>query len=545
MDMKKIGLCLILFLMTAHRVWAIDRIGVRQVNNIGEFYNTVTNEKFVLRGNNTYIDIFNYNPTDLKSMFDEFRVYGYNSIRIFVSFDWLGNESGGLLNAYMEGMANVLKEAEKRNIYVLIVLDALPSKGGYYPSGAPIPVWDATNMVIHDQNINKYYMDQAFIDAKKKYVSDFINALKSKNVPLEVVLGYEIGNESLFALDQEPLSLTSGMVTTATGSYDMGDAGQRQHLMDISLINWSTKVREAIKTADPQALAGFCPYGPYGIPKYAPHGAMDTYWMFADPDKGGSTVDFVDLHVYPFAGAMEPQMAAYRISSHKKPIVLGEFGADTGDYATAADGAAKLKAWQVESCKYSFAGWWTWIWDFGATGFHSVVESDGTIKKALAPIYRSNPCQSSNTTTATGYLESVSCTSLAGWAGKVETTSPLKVHLYADRTTFLGEVSANQSREQAVCKVLNTNEPSCNHGFSFNVPDSLKDGKSHTINAYAIENWIWPMAGSGKTINCAGHKAGDFNNDNQVNNQDLDIIKANFGSYTIFDYNTVVENFNT
>jgi hypothetical protein len=45
-------------------------------------------------------------------------------------------------------------------------------------------------------------------------------------------------------------------------------------------------------------------------------------------------------------------------------------------------------------------------------------------------------------------------------------------------------------------------------------------------------------------IGTATGTAGDVTNDNHVNNDDLDVIKAKFGNpYTIFDYNNLVENF--
>lgn len=157
----------------------------------------------------------------------------------------------------------------------------------------------------------------------------------------------------------------------------------------------------------------------------------------------------------------------------------------------------------------------------------------------------------SNTPTTTpssikGYLGTVSCKTLTGWAGDTNhPTKQVNVHFYYDGSHLLGAVTANQTQGQAVCEAIGSTESPCNHGFSYTIPALLLDGHSHTIDAYAIgESGNNPkLADSGKIITCAS-TTGDLTNDGHINDDDFTVIKAKFGNpYTIYDYNSVIENF--
>ncbi len=111
---------------------------------------------------------------------------------------------------------------------------------------------------------------------------------------------------------------------------------------------------------------------------------------------------------------------------------------------------------------------------------------------------------------AKGYHDSLSCSVSAGWACDEDNYSqPLDIHFYKDGPAgeggiFIGKATANLQREVAVGKVCGGNR---SHGFSFAIPQSLKDGTSHSIYAYAIN--IGPNAKnpllnlSPRTITCS------------------------------------------
>lgn len=81
------------------------------------------------------------------------------------------------------------------------------------------------------------------------------------------------------------------------------------------------------------------------------------------------------------------------------------------------------------------------------------------------------------------------CTSMQGWAcDGTNFSQPLQIHFYADGLfnqggKFIGSTVANVPREAAVAAKCGGVAA---HGFTFAYPASLKDGKTHTIYAYAI-----------------------------------------------------------
>jgi hypothetical protein len=111
-----------------------------------------------------------------------------------------------------------------------------------------------------------------------------------------------------------------------------------------------------------------------------------------------------------------------------------------------------------------------------------------------------------------GFFDYADCDKFAGWTCDADDYSqPLYVHFYIDGPagtgTYLFNTVANTSREVA---------PACggigSHGFYVSPPTSIKDGKPHTIYAYAINVPVGvnPLLGS-KLIQCqaSAHANGD------------------------------------
>jgi len=85
-----------------------------------------------------------------------------------------------------------------------------------------------------------------------------------------------------------------------------------------------------------------------------------------------------------------------------------------------------------------------------------------------------------------GYFDGADCNNASGWVcDSSYYTQPLKVNLYADglqgKGVLIGTMVANVARESAVANLCGGN---VNHGFIFPIPQSLKDGKTHTIYIY-------------------------------------------------------------
>ncbi len=102
-----------------------------------------------------------------------------------------------------------------------------------------------------------------------------------------------------------------------------------------------------------------------------------------------------------------------------------------------------------------------------------------------------------------GSFDSASCDSLVGWTKDPDTIASIDVHFYADGPastgTFLGSTTANIYR-------ADLSYTDKNHGFSFATPFNLKDGQTHQIYVYAIDDQGGTnplLTNSPKSIQCS------------------------------------------
>ena len=138
-----------------------------------------------------------------------------------------------------------------------------------------------------------------------------------------------------------------------------------------------------------------------------------------------------------------------------------------------------------------------------------------------------------------GFHDLSNCTTIAGWTCDPDNyTKPLGVHFYineSNREVFIGGINANLPRETAVSNSCGGQR---NHGFWFNMSNSLvniADGKPHKVYAYAINIPLGSnplLSYSPKTITCEGPP-----NNPPVLNQDIPdrILIRNDRHQDVFD----------
>ena len=107
-----------------------------------------------------------------------------------------------------------------------------------------------------------------------------------------------------------------------------------------------------------------------------------------------------------------------------------------------------------------------------------------------------------------GHFDGVDCNNFWGWTKDPDKIGAIDVNFYLDGPmgsgNSIGSITANQYR-QDLCNHWGNGNSDCNHGFSFSTPDILKDGKSHSIYAYGIDDKGGQnslLVGSPITINC-------------------------------------------
>ncbi len=87
-----------------------------------------------------------------------------------------------------------------------------------------------------------------------------------------------------------------------------------------------------------------------------------------------------------------------------------------------------------------------------------------------------------------GVFDAADCSVLTGWAFDPDApSSTVAIHVYADGPAGSGTLVLGQATDQVRLDVNSYFNISGNHGFSFALPDYFKDGKSHTVYAYAID----------------------------------------------------------
>lgn len=379
------------------------RIAIRVNNGVGEFYDRVTGERFIPRGMNyirlawqtkadgsrvfghSLFDPGQYDPSrvggDLRRMRDD----GYNVVRVFLSPETMGTISDGLSDKYMQNVAEILRFAEANQMYVMFTLDWIP--GGKY--GAMLAPDCCSTFALMNAN----FLPPAGLKANQAFYQDFIRELIRRSAPVEYVFSYELRNEMFYDGDQPPLSMESGIVTTANGkSYDMSSPTDKQRMLDENLVFWIDSMRTSILQVDPTALvsAGFFhPQSPnrsrIGDPRIA----------VTEPAIWQSEADFIDLHAYPgFELNLSQYVENFGLNDMQaKPIIMGEFGGEVTRFASIDAAAQRFVDWQVESCKYGFDGWLFWTWDLTEQpDFFNALMDNGRIEKALAPITRADAC---------------------------------------------------------------------------------------------------------------------------------------------------------
>ena len=389
--------------LTATTASPEHRLGVRVVNEVGEFYDRTTNERFVPRGNNytrlvantlpcldrgsPYHAVFNvgvYDASRTDKTLAAMQQNGYNVVRVFLNGSCLGKKEGGLNQDYVNNIADFLRLAKAHGLFVILTTD-----------DPPVPGYSGEMKHYDDIDWeNRQFLTVDGMQANGRFWEDLITSLVKVEAPLDAIFAYELRNEQFFMADRRPLNMTSGLVMTGNGNtYDMADPNSRLKMISENIVYWIDGVRAMILEVDPTTLVTvgfFLPQGPN------PARIGDVRWVTTAPAIWESGADFIDLHAYPGSELnLEQYVENFGMAGmQQKPIIMGEFGAARSAFPSTAVAAKALHDWQVESCQYGFDGWLLWTWDTDEQAdFYFGLGDGGLINQALSPVSRPDPCQ--------------------------------------------------------------------------------------------------------------------------------------------------------
>ena len=380
---------------------AEHRIGVRQANGVGEFYDKQTNGTFIPRGANYVFVPLGSGSTNLtlkvgvydaKRTRDDFAALsslGYNTVRVFLDHcnqgpDCIGDgDNAGLNPAYLDNIADMMSAARETGIYILFTSNDLPDQGGYAEeanlgSGGTFAGYR-----------NSYYLRPHAITATRRYWRDLLTGLVERGAAFDAVLGWQLLNEQWMFRDQPPLSLTSGLVETTTGSYDMSDPNQKTQMVSDGIVYYIAQMREEILLRDPTALVtmGF----------FVPEIAAPDWYVETASLLERSNLDFFDFHGYPGGASVQDHAEHFgMIGYNAKPILMGEYGAFRHIYSDIDSAARALTAWVADSCQFGFDGWlyWTYYPAGASVGDRTwgLVDEDNYLLNLFAPANQPDPC---------------------------------------------------------------------------------------------------------------------------------------------------------
>lgn len=390
------------------------RLGVRMVDGVAEFYDTVTGKSFVPRGAN-YIDFSTgptgnqqdwvlatdrYDPARVREAFRTLAARGYNTVRIFFDHCHTGPQCitfanrPGINHDYAANMADLMRIAGEEGIYLLLTSNDIPDGGGY----GEMSNREATELIAGYRNA--HYLTAAGAQAAADYWDDLLAILVELDAPTEALLGWQLLNEQWFFGDQPPLSLTGGVVTTATGTYDLANPDRRRQMTTDGILYWMDQVTAVIRQRDPDTLITMGFFAP-DFPNATEIGG--TWVVDTAPLLEAAPLDFFDFHAYPASDIPLAQIAENfgMVGYTEKPVIMGEVGAFRSLFPSADMAARVTQQWIAESCKYGFDGWLYWEYygqgdDAYGDYMWGMLAEDNLILEALAPANQPDPC------TATG-----------------------------------------------------------------------------------------------------------------------------------------------
>jgi hypothetical protein len=393
----------------------VNRIGIRTVDGVAEFHDTVTEETFIPRGVN-YVDFYPtehigyedrlmatnvYDPDRVRAAFRNLKEYGYNTVRIF--FDncssgshCFGNRFGTGLNPdYLDNMVDVMYIAGEEGIYIIFTANTAPGEGGYWQYFDD-QIYNKNRLPGFETYQNADWLHPAGVEMKRRAWTDLMSGLAERDALFEAVLGWQLTNEYWLWKNNPPLSLDEGLVTISNGeTYDMADPERKRQMVIDGTLYFMETIVPVIKEYDPDALTTMGFFAPQ-FPNQT--GIGGDWYVDTAPLMDKAPIDFWDFHAYAdmdidiFKQAENFGMVGYE----EKPVLLGETGMGHAFVPSAQSAATITAGWLADACEAGFDGWlywgyYPWPEDMGGKPWVPL-EDDGFLFDALAPNNWQDPC---------------------------------------------------------------------------------------------------------------------------------------------------------
>ena len=333
-------------------------------------------------------DLYPQWQEDIDIALQKMHAYGYNYVRVFMDCPSLWNGFGltspGVPMNYTKNIIDFIVRAAKYQISVLLTSSW---NGANYRSiidSYPLPAnVTGTNLVI-------FHRGQAA--AKAQFFIDLLTRIQNVSLTaIQNIFAIDIFNEISVSVQQQPYSLTSGIVIFEGVPYDMAKGTDRQQLLDVASNIWFNTVYKAIKSTASSISVSTSLFSPNAVGHDGFDGVQprppdaDDRYPLRPASLVNSLADYIDLHVYPIYNNTKAELDGAGLS-RVKPLLMGETGAVKFAHATPLLGAAAIKSTMIESVSYGFTGWGIWNWDtIEELGYWTLVDDNNTMNSILAP----------------------------------------------------------------------------------------------------------------------------------------------------------------
>lgn len=386
------------------------RIGVRTVDGHGEFFDVASGERFVPRGMNynrwitpdgrggfadDVLTVAHYDPVTVAADLAEMSDLGFNTVRMLIDTclprsGCTGTGPGGteVNGDYLDNVADFLRLAGEHGMVVLVSSNTLPDDSWWVNETGRLQsrkFEGASNEILNPDAVPVY------VD----YWRGLVQGLVDRDAPLQHVLGYELRQEQHVWLNEAPLNLERGTVTTANGrTYNMASPADKDRMIDEGLVYWADLLREEIRSIDPGALVTvgfFTPNYPNQVQGPDELRLVRTHYFLRN-----ASVDFVDIHHYPGNGVDDADIwENFGLEgAEEMPIVLGEFGGIRHWWPDEATAAAAVMGLEVAACRVGIDGFITWAWrGDNNSGEYYATDGEREIAQVVAPVNRPDACE--------------------------------------------------------------------------------------------------------------------------------------------------------
>ncbi|MGC9053459.1 MAG: cellulase family glycosylhydrolase [Candidatus Hydrogenedens sp.] len=363
------------------------RLGERKGKKV--FFKTDNEEVFVPRGfnhvvlehgNSGWHALFNtnvYQPDKMDLVLKQISECGGNVIRVWAwgtqnEYGFISNREEKLINEeYMNNFIDFLRKATLYNIYVIPILDEYPNFGNFETILMEFHAQSERDD-LHVTGYNRQFFWNSFIKAKAIAIKQFIEYIKDTDASLlSTVLAWSLQNEIYLMNSEGPFStFTAEVLLFDSSKGKVSTEEERQKIYDRVIIYWANELTKAVKSVDPTALVTAGMWTSDSAGRKPSCGLLfdnkDARFPPRPAIVGGeaSSLDFIDIHIYPWDNTSKVNPECHEHGLVKKPVIVGEYGVFQN--VSVEQAKTMLIEFLQQAYQMGYIGDLYWVWDLTA-----------------------------------------------------------------------------------------------------------------------------------------------------------------------------------